>query len=127
MKGVKMTDKTKKLLLECKKAGYEFVTVLCRDQRVPLSKKIKSGFWFGNQPTIAGPTPTKVICASPERLGKHYKFSGEDWPKMWSIVKKLGLTNGIAFDGYGLGDAHDIHPVFIDSLTSGCYDLAILK
>ncbi len=121
-----ITDKTRELLLACKDAGYKVVTVLVRDKRVPLSKKIKRGWWFGDQPSVAGPSPIKVICAAPEQLdeiklksgtGAHYR------PKMWRIIEECGLVNGMKWGACGLSDSKEIHPDFLKDLTPGCYDL----
>ena len=118
-----MNEKTKELLLECKKAGYEVVTVFVRDKRVPRSKTIKRGDWFGYG-TLK--SPYKVICGYPERLGSHWRYSGNNWPKMWSIVKKCGLVIGLDFNGAGMGDCYNIHSSLTETLTPGCYELEAL-
>ena len=114
-----MTEKTKQLLSECKKAGYKRVAVLVRDKRVPRSKTIESGAWFGDkpQPEDLPNTPINVICACPEQINE------EGNPKMWDIVKNCGLAVGLDFGGQGMGDAHNIYPPFRETLTSGYYDL----
>ena len=123
-----MTEKTKELLLECKKAGYEIVTVFVRDKRVPRSITIKSGSWFGDMSKPDGnKTLIKVICGYPVKLGKHWKYSGSKWPKMWSIIKKCGLTLGLDFHGFGLGDCYNVHPGLVGTLTPGCYELEDLQ
>lgn len=129
-----MTGKTRELLLECKKAGYEQVTVLVRDKRIKISQRIKSGSWFGDEHVgeDAPNTPIKVICCQPHRYGEippypHTIYPGDGWPLIWGIVLKCGLIAGLSFGGYGFEDCHDIHPNFIDSLTPGYYDLAKLK
>ena len=114
--------------MECKKAGYEVVTVFVRDKRVPRSKTIKFGSWFGDRPKPDGSrTSIKVICGTPQRLGKHWKYSGNNWPKMWSIIKNCELTLGLDFRGFGLGDCHNVHPGLTGTLTPGCYELEDLQ
>ncbi len=120
-----MNDETQTFLLKCKDAGYERVTILVRDKRIPRSKTIKSGAWFGDKPTAEDMpnTPIKVICGYPGQLGKCQGLPGNNWPQMWSIVNECGLTAGLLFGGSGLGDCHDIHPLFCRRLTAGYYDL----
>ena len=114
-----MTDKTKELLRQCKEAGYEIVTVLVRDEKVPLSEKLKSGAWFGDMPLSEDlpNTPIKAICGYPERIDT------KGWPEMWSIIRSCGLTAGLEYDGLGNSDSMNIHPVFLNDLTPGCYEL----
>lgn len=114
-----MTERTEKLLAECKKAGYEAVTVLVRDKRVPRSMTIKHGFWFGDQPTPTGHhEPIRVICGHPERIAE------DGQPEMWKIIRKSGLTAGLFMgEGCGMGDCHEIQMKLADSLTPGCYVL----
>ncbi len=50
MSSGELSEKTIELLRECKKVGYGTVTVLVRDEKVPVSVKIKRGVWFGDLP-----------------------------------------------------------------------------
>ncbi len=115
-----ITEKTHELLRKCKDAGYERVAIFIRDKRIPKTTKMKDGGWFGLG-TVK--YPYKVVCGYPEKLGSHPDLPGEIWPKMWQILKDCGLLAGLFFGGAGLGDAHDIHPCFIEDLTAGYYDL----
>ena len=65
--------------------------------------------------------PFKVVCGAPPQRGSHptLKTNGL-WPKMWGIVKELGLHNA----GAGHGDGHDVLCPAV--LTAGYYDLAEL-
>ena len=115
-----MTERTEKLLAECKKAGYEAVTVLVRDERVPRSMTIKHGFWFGDQPNYGDSPndPIRVICGHPERIAQ------DGQPEMWKIIRKSGLTAGLFMgEGRGMGDCHEIQMSLAGSLTPGCYEL----
>ncbi|MCK5017563.1 MAG: hypothetical protein KAS32_10890, partial [Candidatus Peribacteraceae bacterium] len=86
---------------------------------------IESGAWFGDQsqPKDLPNTPIRVVCGYPERIGKHFRHSGDAWPLMWSIVHELGLTAGMPMGGSGMGDAHNISNVLMDTLDAGVYDL----
>ncbi len=123
-----MTEKTREFLEECEKAGYKTIAVLVRDKRVPRSVSIKPGPWFGDEPAFNGTTsPIKVVCAVPERKGEHFAYPGNSWPKIWSIVKKCGLVNGMIMGGFGTGnpggDCTSINEKLIGGLTLGCYEL----
>ncbi len=119
-----MTNETKSLLEECKKADYEFVAIFVRDKRVPRTMTIKAGEgWFG---WGTGRSPYKVVAAFPEKRCKHFAYKKGLWPAMWSIVKEQGLTAGMSFGGGGLGDAHNVNKVAQETLTAGCYDLSEL-
>lgn len=65
--------------------------------------------------------PFKVVCGDPPQRGPHptLKTNGL-WPKMWGIVKELGLN----YAGAGHGEGHDV--LCPDVLTAGYYDLAEL-
>ncbi len=117
-----ITEKTKELLMECKKAGYKIVAVLVKDRKVPQSMSIKMGSWAGLG-TIN--SPYKIISGCPERLGEIKGYPGNAWPRMRGIARELDLCgiNG----GYGLGDSIDIHKLFVGDLTPGCYDLSKYK
>lgn len=115
----KELNKTKEFLKKCKEAGYERITIFIRDKRIPATMEIKDGAYWGE---IAN-APPKVICGHPPQRGTHPDLPGDKWPKMWGIVKEFGLTAGLSFGGFGLGDAHDIHPALCGLLTAGYYDL----
>ncbi len=116
-----ITEKTEELLQACKEAGYERVTVFVADKRVPDSVRIKKeshrGSYWG---TGTGNEPFRIVCAAPPQRGPHHHLPGNNWPKMWSIVKRTGLHPS----GAGNGDAHNV--LCPDSLTAGYYDLAEL-
>ena len=103
-----MNKKTRELLLECKKAGYEFVAICCVDKRVPISQKIEKGgeYWGQRSP--------HVICAAPNR-----RESGR--PAIWTICENSTLTAGLLFEGCGCGESHRIRNSH--NLDRGCYDL----
>lgn len=115
-----ITEKTHEFLRKCKQAGYQAVTIFIRDKRVPQTKKLVDGDWFG---TGKANSPYKVVCGAPQRLGRHPEFGGTFWPKMWTVVRECGLVNGLYFGGFGLGDAHNINVLFCGDLTPGYYDL----
>jgi len=119
-----MTKKTRELLLKCKQAGYEKVTIFIRNPQVPLSMRLKNGFWFG---FFTPKAPYKVICGHPEQIGMVEGKGDKDHPKMWEIVKQCGLTAGLKFGGLGTGDAHEITPYLIETLTAGYYELSDLS
>ena len=100
-------------------AGYEKVTIFVADERLPLSVHIQKGstgtYWGQGTASF----PFKVVCGAPEQRGPHYKWGGNGCPKMWSIVKKLGLNP----KGGGSGDGHDIHPVRCPDLKAGYYEV----
>ena len=116
-----ITEKTGEFLQACKEAGYERVTIFVADKRVPDSVRIKgesvSGSYWGNG-TKDG--PFCVVCAAPQQRGSHPHLPGNNWPKMWHIVKRTGLHP----TGAGNGDAHNV--LCPASLTAGYYDLAEL-
>lgn len=146
-----VTEKTEEFLQACKEAGYERVTIFVHDKRVPDSCMIrKSSTGWGadedgmreNQKTGEmefAPNhkvischgtywglgrdnrPFKVVCGTPHQKGEHPAFGGTGWPKMWGIVKRLGLHNR----GAGHGDGHDVRCT--DLLTAGYYDLSELN
>ncbi len=121
-----MENITQEFLKKCKEAGYEKVTIFIRDKRVPLTKRIKDGAYFGSyrpdDPEIEE-YPHTVVCGCPEQLGTNPSLLGSVWPKMWRIVKECGLTAGMQFGGFGLGDAHNIQSYLREMLTAGYYDL----
>lgn len=121
----KTVNKTKEFLKKCKEAGYEKVTIFIRDKRVPFTTKIKDGEWFGQyrkleDGTVIEQYKHKVVCGCPPQRGSHPELPGGSWPKMWAIVKELGLSVG---RGGGFGDSHDIHPDLCGLLTPGYYEL----
>jgi hypothetical protein len=125
-----MSDRTQEFLKKCKDAGYEKVTIFVSDNRVPISKKIEkesNGTYWGRSFVPPPEPPFKVVCGCPERLGKCPGLPRNIWPKMWAIVKELGLTAGLSFGGFGSGDSHDINPVFVPDLKAGYYDLSEIK
>ena len=118
-----MKDKTKELIEACRKAGYEHLVVFCTDERVPQSveskdaadKGMKKGqCYYYNQRN--GHFVPRLICASPPQTEKPNGFGT---PKIWGIVKDLGINP----NGNGWGDCFPIHEAFTDDLDSGCYDL----
>lgn len=116
------TSKTQELLKKCKEAGYEKITIFIRNKNIPATMKIKDGIWFGQNAImddgqIMEVYKHKVVCGYPEQRDK------DNWPKMWGIVKDCGLTVGFNMGGFGLGDAHDVHPMFCEELTAGYYEL----
>ena len=119
-----ITEKTEEVLQACKEAGYERVTIFVADWRVPDSVRIKSGSLVPGAGSYWGrgtrSEPHQVVCAAPEQRGTHHSLPGNNWPKMWAIVKKLGLHNA----GSGSGDGHDV--LCPAALTAGYYDLAEL-
>lgn len=119
-----ITEKTKELLIELGRVGYEKITVLCRDKRVPKSISIQSGAWFGDMPWQGKTTPIRVICASPQQLGEipEFKKVGGNWPLLWGVVNRLGLTAGMLWGGTGNGDAHNINSALLETLTPGYYE-----
>jgi hypothetical protein len=122
-----MNEETREFLLECKKAGYEFVTIGVEDKRVPISKRIEKlgdkkyhktirsfGVYWGGINRV----PTKVVCATPNRHD-----SGR--PAIWDICKNSPLTAGLGYGGCGCGESHEIRPNH--PLERGCYDLKQLS
>lgn len=120
-----MNERTRELLLECKKAGYEYVAIGVIDKRVPISQQIeKAGdkrygpygctgaYWA----RLGG--PPKVICAAPNR-----RDSGR--PAIWDICEKSPLTASISYRGCGCGESHEI--MSRHDLDLGCYVLAELN
>ncbi len=127
-----MNEETREFLLECKKVGYEFVTICVKDKRVPITLKIEK---FGERKYSNFPSfgeywgeititeengekfitnPCKVVAAAPNR-----RETGR--PALWTICEQSTLTAGMEFRGFGLGESHEIrrgHP-----LEKGCYDL----
>ena len=114
-----MKPKTEELLKACKEAGYKFVTIFVRDSKVPFSKKIKVGAYWGFGSRDA---PNKVVCATPEQYGALKGLPGDGWPKIWGIVGKLKLSRA-GFGGGGLGDSHEVHGSLIIELDAGVYEL----
>ncbi len=141
-----MTDETLEFLQECKKAGYERVTIFIADERLPISVKIRkdntgleldddginskgqycpkngrmSHYWGHGTDSF----PFKVVCASPERKGPHPQYRHKDkWPAIWGIVKRLDLNH------YGGGnlDGHDIGAHAVPLLDAGYYVLSEIK
>ena len=131
-----MNEETREFLLECKKAGYEFVAICVQDKRVPITLKIeKAGerkygntsslgtywgeAWITNENGEKVMTrPSKVVAAAP-----NCRESGR--PALWTICEQSTLTAGMAFRGFGLGESHEIREDH--SLEKGCYDLKELN
>ena len=127
-----MNEETREFLLECKKAGYEFIAICCVDKRVPISQKIeKSGerkyhnmpsggeYWGQafirtNDGEKVEARPPHVICAAPNR-----RESGR--PAIWTICENSTLTAGLLLKGCGCGESHRIRDGH--NLERGCYDL----
>lgn len=126
-----MNDQTKQFLTECKKAGYEFVTIYIQDKRVPITMQIEK---YGEQKyhTLSGglvapsageywgetwredvngdkiiTNTCKVVAAAPER-----RESGR--PALWTICEQLPITAGLNFRGTGFGESHDVHRGMLD-------------
>lgn len=138
-----MNDETRELLIACKKAGYEFITIGVVDKRVPISQKIEK---YGEQKyhTIGGglvaPSggdywgetwredeetgekiithQAKVVCAAPER-----RETGR--PALWKICEESPLTAGMLLRGCGHGESHNVRANH--HLDMGCYNLAELQ
>jgi hypothetical protein len=127
-----MNEETKGLLLECKKAGYEYVAIGVADKRVPISMKIEKygdrkysqhpsgGDYWGQgvdrDGNLAG--PARVISAAPNK-----RESGR--PAIWDICKKSHLTAGLDWRGSGCGESHQI--TRNHNLDCGCYELKDIK
>lgn len=83
------------------------------------------GEWFG-QWTVNEEGETiefyqhTVVCGYPEQRGECPGLPGEGWPRMWGIIRSLGLNSG----GSGYGDAHNVHPSSVGMLKKGYYDFA---
>ena len=127
-----MNEETREFLLECKKAGYKFVTICVKDKRVPITMKIEK---FGERKHSNTPSfgeywgeitkttddgekiitrPCKVVAAAPSR-----RESGR--PALWTICEQSTLTAGLFFRGFGLGESHEIREGH--NLEKGCYEL----
>ena len=121
-----MNEETKQFLAECKKAGYEFVTIYVADKRVPITMQIEkygdrkysrfpsSGDYWGETwredkdgKKIITNT-CRVVAAAPER-----RDSGR--PAIWGICENLPIMTGCGF-----GESHNVRPGRLDK---GCYDL----
>ncbi|GAF85116.1 unnamed protein product [marine sediment metagenome] len=125
-----MNEETRELLLECKKAGYEFVAICCMDKRVPISVKLEKvgerkysnmpsggSYWGESAVQNKGDTPRyppTVVCAAPNR-----RDTGR--PAIWDICKNSTLTAALDWGGLGCGESHQIRPNH--NLDRGCYDL----
>ena len=87
----------------------------------PKYTKGYGGDYWGIAPAGVPFSPKfKVVCGAPEQRGPHPTLPGNNWPKMWGIVRRLKLN---AWGG-GSGDGHDIQTPSL--LTTGYYDLAEL-
>ena len=128
-----MNAETMELLLECKKAGYEFIAIGVVDKRVPISKEIEkqgerkycnhpSGGDYWGEIIWKDPNTgkkivrqqAKVVCAAPNR-----RDSG--FPAIWKICEESTLTAGLSFRGCGFGESHEVRANH--NLEKGCYDL----
>ena len=126
-----MNEETKEFLQECKKAGYEFVAICCKDKRVPISVKLEKvgERKYSNQPSCGSywgqyfreedgkkieTHPPTVVCAAPNR-----RDTGK--PAIWDICKNSSLTAALDWGGLGCGESHQIRPNH--NLERGCYDL----
>jgi len=108
-----MNEETKKLLLDCKKAGYKYVAIGVRDERVPSSsEKVtgNNGYWHCGKNH-----QNKVICCEPE-----IRPNGK--PAIWSILEQSPLTAGVLYKGQGCGETHNVRGDH--KLELGCYDLS---
>lgn len=127
-----MNKETREFLLECKKVGYEHVTIGVEDKRVPTSVRIeKAGqrkygvnpsggaYWGVNEMdgTKVGGIPTKVVCAAPNRRDS-------DFPAIWKICEDSPLTAGLGFRGCGCSESHEI--ISNHRLDRGYYNLSAL-
>ena len=142
METVEITERTTEFLNECKKAGYEKITIFIADERVPCSvflRKFNTGWnidedginehgrFVPKKGYVAGwwgkgnrDDPFKVVCGHPEKIGPHPQYKTLNWPAIWGIVKRLGLNHG----GGGHCDGHDVNDIAVEELTAGFYDLA---
>lgn len=123
-----MNDETRELLLECKKAGYEFIAIGVVDKRVPISKQIEKfgerkysrnpsggAYWGGIERDGVMVIKPKVVCAAPNQ-----RDAGR--PAIWNICEKSDLTAGMEYRGQGCGESHSIRATH--NLDLGCYDLS---
>lgn len=109
---ITMNEETRDFLLECKKAGYEFVAIcIANDKRVPAMKKIIDGGYKGLG-TLS--SPYRLVGGAPNR-----RDTGR--PAIWGICEDSTLTAGLLFRGTGCGETHRIRTDH--SLERGCYDL----
>lgn len=125
-----MNEETREFLLECKKAGYEFVAICCMDKRVPISVKLEKvgerkyskwpslgTYWGESGVANKGDTPRyppTIVCATPNR-----RDTGR--PAIWDICKNSTLVAGLDFGGLGCGESHEIRRGH--NLECGCYEL----
>lgn len=78
-----------------------------------------TGSYWGIAPSEAPFLPHfKVVCGAPAQKGPHPTLPGNNWPKIWGIVRRLKLNA----HGGGNRDGHDIQTPAL--LTAGYYDLA---
>jgi len=123
-----MNEETKSFLLECKAAGYTFISIGVKDKRVPSSMEIE---WYGerkygvtpNAGGYAGGVPQRdldgkqvgwqvrpcVVCGEP-------KLRDSGSPAIWNICK-----NGIGSGDGGSGETHGIRRTH--TLNLGVYDI----
>ena len=110
-----MNEETSKFLLECKKAGYEFIAICVEDRRVPAMKKITNGDYKGADTLNS---PFRIVGGAPNR-----RDTGR--PAIWEICEKSLLTAGLLMRGCGCGETHNIRKDH--NLEKGCYDLKELN
>ena len=106
-----MNEETGEFLLECKKAGYEFIAICVEDKRVPVMKRINNGTYKGMNTLHS---PFRIVGGAPNR-----RDSGR--PAIWDICKNSTYVAGLDFGGCGCSEAHEIREGH--NLDRGCYDL----
>lgn len=148
-----MTEETKKLLLECKKAGYERVTIFVADKRVPDSVRIRkgstgwnadedgmfkidgimkfvpkegySGSYWGRRPLDLY---SKIICGAPDISGDcpglpTHKTDGTS--HTWPAMWGIIKNSEFVRGGYGSGNSHQVD--CCGTLDPGYYDLSEIE
>jgi hypothetical protein len=116
MEKISMNEETKKLLLDCKKVGYQFISIGIQDGRVLSSMKITTsygGYW--NDEKTGRP---RVVCAEP-------KIRPNGKPAIWTIIEKSPLSAGMLHKGCGCGETHNVR--CDHNLELGVYDLSKIE
>ena len=107
-----MKEKTQELIAACKEAGYEHLTIFTEHENVPESKLLPSG--YGTFYEQGGHVNTLCV-GHPERL------DDDGQPKMWGIVRGLGLN---PHGGAGYADCFPVHKNLLGELDAGYYELS---
>ena len=145
-----MNERTKELLLECKKAGYERVTIFVADKRVPDSIRIRKGStgWNADENgmfeiddimkfcpkenyrgTYWGRGPleeySKVICGAPDRSGPCPELPDkkpDGTSHTWPAMWGIIKNSEFVKSGFGSGNGHEVDSR--GTLDAGYYDLS---